>query len=204
MQDIRNIEGIIVPVATPMNTDESLDRVGLDSLVDYVIQGGVSGIFALGTTGEFPMFSDEERREVLEALMESINGRVPVLVGVAAPGTRRAVAYCKEAEAIGAAAVVVAAPYYYKLPEAEAGLKYFGTIARSTSLPVFLYNIPALTQMALGMDTVQRLAELPNVVAMKDSSSDFTYFARLIHRLKEAKLQLFQGNECHLLASLEL
>ena len=203
MTDVRNLEGIIVPVATPMNADRSVDQAGLKAQVNHVLDGGVVGIFVMGTTGEFPMLSDAERVTVIETVMAAVNGRVSVLVGVAAPGTARALAYCRQGEALGADALVAAAPYYYKLRGAVEGYEYFAEIARSTSLPVFLYNIPSYTQMPLDMETIQRLAELPNVVGMKDSSSDFTFFCRLAHKLNRGKdLRLYQGNECHLLASL--
>ena len=200
------LEGIIVPLVTPLNRDGSLDTHSLRAITRHVLAGGVAGLFVLGSTGEFPLLCPEDRPRIIATVLEETQGRVPVLAGVSAPGTAQALTYCREAEALGVAAVVATAPYYYRLHDAVEGYQHFRAIAEGTALPVFLYNIPQFTQMSLALDTVQRLAELLNVVGMKDSSSDFTYFARLCLRLKRdrSRLGLYQGNECHLLASLAL
>jgi 2-dehydro-3-deoxy-D-pentonate aldolase len=171
--------GIVPPLVTPLVDRDTLDEPGLGRLLTHVLDGGVSGVFILGTTGEAPSLSYPLRRRMITRVCELVQKRVPVLVGVTDTSfveTIRLAEYAKEA---GAAAVVLAAPYYFPAGQTEL-ISYVEHIAAELPLPLMLYNMPELTKVWFEIDTVRRLAQLENIVGVKDSSGDLKYFEQLI------------------------
>ena len=169
------LTGIIPPMVTPLRERDELDVPGLERLIERILAGGVSGLFILGTTGEGPSLSYRLRREVIERTCRQVNGRVPVLVGITDTAFVESVNVAKQSAAAGAAAVVLAPPYY--LPEAQPELReYLGHLLPELPLPLFLYNMPALTKVHIEAETIRWALEQPRIIGLKDSSGDLNYF----------------------------
>ena len=190
------LEGLIVPLITPLNPDESLDEAGLERMVEYVIKGGVSGIFVLGSSGEFPGLSDTTKQRLVRAVKAQIGDRdVSLLVGIARAGTRHTLNEGRTLAPLGADAIVVTAPYYFWYSQAEL-IKHFFTIARGLDVPTVLYNIPSMVKMSLEPDTVARLAEEPSIIGLKDSAGDMTRFQKYIDIARQnSHFDICQGAE---------
>ncbi|MEI7684451.1 MAG: 4-hydroxy-tetrahydrodipicolinate synthase [Planctomycetota bacterium] len=166
------IRGIIPPVATPMQDNEDLDIPRLKWFLDHLINAGVHGIFVLGTNSEFYAMDEDEKQRVIATAVEHVRGRVPVYAGTGAESTREAIRLTKMAEREGAQGVSVITPYFVLPSQAEIA-DHYRRIAECTSLPVVLYNNPATCGgVKIEVETVARLAEIPNIVAIKDSSGD--------------------------------
>lgn len=175
----RPLRGVIPPMVTPLRDRDTLDVEGLERLVEHILAGGVHGLFILGTTGEAPSLSYRMRRELVERTCRLVNGRVPVLSGITDTSFVESVRMADFAAQAGAAAAVVASPYYFPASQSEL-TGYLEQLAAEISLPLFLYNMPSHTKLSFGVETVRRAVELPNVVGLKDSSGDMIYFQRLI------------------------
>jgi len=186
------LRGIYTAMVTPMTADEEVDLPTLKTFVDYLIEeGGVHGLIPLGSTGEYYALSAEERRTVLQTTIEAANGRVPVMAGANAGSTREVVSYCKEAEQLGAAGALLAAPYY-SLPTSEELFEHFRVIAESINLPIMLYNYPGRTGVDMSPDLVVRLAELDNIQYIKESTGDLTRVSEIIRRCGD-NIRVFCG-----------
>ena len=173
----RPITGIIPPLVTPLQDRDSLDVAGLEHLLEHVLSGGVTGLFILGTTGEGPSLSHPLRRELIGRVCRQVNRRVSVLVGITDTSFVESVSLARHATEAGADAVVAAPPYY--LPEAQPELQeYLDHLVPELPLPLFLYNMPALTKVSIERETIQRAMENPLIVGLKDSSGDMDYFRR--------------------------
>ena len=167
-------QGIVPPVLTPFDPDENVDTRALAAQLDYLIGAGVHGVFVLGSQGEFFALDADEKRRVAEAAVEHVAGRAPVYVGTGAVTTREAVALAKMAETAGADAISVITPYFVSPSQAEL-YDHFRAVAEAVQLPTILYTNPGRTGgLNVSPDTVARLAELPNMVGIKDSSGDLT------------------------------
>ena len=166
------VRGIIPPVATPMLANEDLDIPRLKWFLDHLITSGVHGIFVLGTNSEFYALDEKEKQQVIATAVEHVRGRVPVYAGTGAETTREAVRLTKMAEKEGANGVSVITPYFI-LPNQQEIYDHYRRIAENTSLPVVLYNNPATCGgVKIDVETVARLAEIPNILGVKDSSGD--------------------------------
>src|SRR3989440_3438492 len=166
------IHGIIPPVATPMQANEDLDLPRLKWFIDHLISSGVHGIFVLGTNSEFYALDEREKQEVVATAVAHVNRRVPVFAGTGAETTREAVRLTKMAEREGVDGVSVITPYFI-MPNQQEIFDHYRRIAEQTKLPVVLYNNPSTCGgLTIGVETVARLAEIPNILAIKDSSGD--------------------------------
>jgi 4-hydroxy-tetrahydrodipicolinate synthase len=148
-------------------------------MVEFQIQHGVSGLVPCGTTGETPAMSEAEDRVVVETVVRVTNGRVPTIAGTGSNSTDMAIKYTKMAQEVGADASLQVAPYYNK-PTQEGLFRHFAAIAESTDLPLVLYNIPGRTGVTISAETMARLAEIPNVVGVKDSTLSMNMIADVI------------------------
>lgn len=179
MDLLRPLRGLINPMATPLATPDQLDVAGVERLVPHILAGGVSALFILGTTGEGPSLSHRTRRELIERVTRLAGTKVPVLVAITDTSRQESVELANFAAEQGASGLVLAAPYYYPMTQADlAG--YVERLAPELPLPFFLYNMPSHTKVDFEPDTVRRLADLPNVHGLKDSSGDLDYF-RSVH-----------------------
>ena len=164
------INGVIPPLITPLADRDTLDLEGLERLIERLIAGGVSGLFALGTTGEAPSMSYRLRRELIERVCAQVDGRVPVLAGVTDTAFVESVALAKVAAEAGAAALVLTTPYYFPAGQTEL-TDYIGHFVPELPLPLMLYNMPALTKVWFEIDTLRRLAENPPQASLARSRS---------------------------------
>ena len=174
----RPIRGIIPPVLTPLADRDRLDEGSFHRLLNYLIEGGSSALFILGSTGESPGLSGRLRRDVLDFACATVAGRVPVLVGITDTSFVESLRLAEYAAEVGASALVVSPPCYYNLSQ-SAFLGYLERLTPLLPLPVYLYNIPSLTKLMITPETVRKAACLPNVCGLKDSSGDRDYFARV-------------------------
>src|ERR1700756_1199200 len=166
------IRGIIPPVATPMQSNEDLDLPRLKWFLDHLIAEGVHGIFVLGTNSEFYGMDEREKQEVIATAVAHVRGRGPVFAGPGAETTREAVRLTRMAEKEGVQGVSVITPYFV-LPSQQEIYDHYRRIAEATRLPVVLYNNPSTCGgLKIDVDTVARLAEVPNILGVKDSSGD--------------------------------
>ncbi len=173
------MEGIYTPNITPIDAKGRVDEDTLCAYVDWLIERGVHGLYPNGSTGEFTRFTAQERRRIIEVLMQHVNGRVPILAGAAEANVRETIDACEAYGAMGVRAVAIVAPFYYKLGP-EAVYQYFKEIGDHVSVDVTLYNIP-LFASPIDVPTVRRLAaECPRIVGIKDSSGDIPHMMRMI------------------------
>src|SRR5262249_16447389 len=164
------IRGIIPPVATPMQANEDLDLPRFRWFLDHLINSGVHGVFVLGTNSEFYALDENEKQQVIATAVEHVRSRVPVYAGTGAETTPEAVRLTKMAAKEGANGVSVITPYFV-LPNQQEIFDHYRRIAEATKLPVVLYNNPATCGgVKIDVDTVARLAEIPNILGVKDSS----------------------------------
>src|SRR5437868_8220360 len=166
------IRGIIPPVATPMHANEDLDLPRLKWFLDYLIDEGVHGIFVLGTNSEFYALDEKEKQAVIATAVEHVRGRVPVYAGTGAESTREVVRLTRMAEKEGVQGVSIITPYFV-IPNQQEIFDHYRRIAEATAVPVILYNNPATCGgVKIEVDTLARLAEIPNILGVKDSSGD--------------------------------
>jgi len=178
-------EGIITPMVTPVIDRMTLDVEGQKKLLDHLINGGVSGVFLMGTTGEGPSLSYRLRRELIKLTCDHVAGRVPVFVSITDTCIEEALELAKYSKQCGASYIVSALPYYLGLTQDEM-VKFYTTLADNVELPLFLYNIPSQTKLMMSVQTVKTLAAHPNIIGMKDSSGNGTYFNTLLAEVKAA------------------
>jgi len=172
-------KGIIPAVITPLTNDGRLNEKALRKLLNYLIDGGVHGLFVVGTTGEFYGLTPEEKRDIFNITMDETKGRVPVYAGTNGITTRETVMLTQLAEKCGVDAVSVLTPMFLT-PTQDQLIKHYKTIAENTNLPVVMYNNPPKTSVSLTPATVAKLAEVRNIVGIKDSSGDLTVTAEYI------------------------
>jgi len=172
------LRGIIPPMVTPLVDKDQLDIEGLERLINHILEGGVHGLFVLGTTGEAPSLSYRLRRELIQRSCREVGGRVPVLVGITDTSFAESVHIARLAADAGAAAVVLAPPYYFPAGQPEL-LEYLMHLTPQLPLPLFLYNMPSHTKLFFEPETVRKAADIPSIVGLKDSSGNMIYFHQL-------------------------
>lgn len=187
------LSGSIVAIVTPMTADGSLDLPGLKALIDWHVAEGTDGIVIVGTTGESPTVDVGEHCRLIEAAVEYAAGRVPVIAGTGGNATREAIELTERAKAAGADYSLSVVPYYNK-PTQEGLYRHFKAIAESTDLPVILYNVPSRTVADLANETVLRLAEVKNIVGIKESTSNIERVTDLMRRMPKG-FMVFSGND---------
>ena len=178
------LKGSLVALITPMNQDGSINYEQLHDLIDWHIENGTDGIVAVGTTGESATLPVEEHLAVIEATVKHVNKRVPVIAGTGANNTVEAIALSKAAEQAGADYTLSVVPYYNK-PSQEGIYQHFKTIAEATSIPMVIYNVPGRTVVSMSNDTILRLAEIPNIVGVKEASGNIGKNIELINSVPE-------------------
>ncbi len=184
--------GIYTALVTPMTPDEEVDHQTLAEFINYQIEeGGVHGVIPLGSTGEYYALSAQERAEVLKTTIQTVSGRVPVVAGTNAGSTREVIQYCRQAEKLGASGVLLAPPYY-SLPRSDEISEHFRAVNDAIDIPIMLYNYPGRVGVDMLPDLIERLAELPRVQYVKESSGDITRTSEIIRRLGD-RITVFCG-----------
>jgi len=177
----KELKGVLVALATPFAPDGSVDQQQLRAVVDHTIDGGVHGVVACGSTGEFSALTADERRVVVETVIDQTAGRVPVVAQTGSTSTAEAIELSRHAEAAGADVVMPVAPFYEALSLAET-TTYLRTVADAVQVPVMLYNLPAATGVNLEPDVVAGLArDVQNIRYIKNTTPDMAQSAQLIH-----------------------
>ena len=177
------LKGVIPPMVTPLRGDGSLDVEGVKRLVDHILEGGVHGLFLLGTTGEAPDLTYEVRRDLVKTVCEYVKS-VPILVGITDTVFAESVKMAKWAKECGAAAVVAAPPYYFAAGQPEL-IAYYTKLADLSPLPLYLYNMPSQVKVMIEVKTVVELSKHKNIVGLKDSSGNIGYFNACRYHLRE-------------------
>ena len=172
------VRGVVVPILTPLKPDESVDTASLRRLVNFLIDGGVDGIWASGTTGEFAALSDRERLISMETVVDEVSGRVPVIGNVSGSSTQMSVDLALSAQEMGLTAVAATPPYYYPSGQDEL-LEHYSYIRERVGLPLWVYNIPQTVKTAVAPGTIATLASRDMVVGVKDSSGTGELLAEL-------------------------
>ena len=186
-------------LVTPFTRDGDISEEGYKQVIDYTIDKGVTGVVALGTTGEFSYLRTEERKKMLKLTIEYVDGRVPIIAGTGQHSTRATVELTKFAADLGCDASLVISPYYLR-PADKGYYEHYEEVARKGNLPILLYNIPQCTLGVLNSNVVEDLAELDNVVGIKDSSGSVPYILELIQKLK-GKIEVIIGADENFLSA---
>lgn len=196
--------GIIPPVLTPLLDGDTLDRQGLDNVLERLLTGGVQGLFLLGTTGEGPSLSYRLRRELVTHALKSIGSRVPVMIGITDTSIEESLRMADFAAENGAQAVVLAPPYYHPISQNDL-FAYLEKIAERLPLPAFLYNMPSHCKTWYEIDTLRRVFDIPKYIGLKDSSDDMDYFKKAAELIvPQERLTLLVGPEDKLPYALSL
>ncbi|MCE5180078.1 MAG: dihydrodipicolinate synthase family protein [Porphyromonadaceae bacterium] len=189
------LSGIITPLVTPLLDNDTLDKEGLERLIEHTLEGGVHGIFILGTTGEAPSLSFSLREEMIKQTSKILKGRLPLLVGISDTSLSDSVRLSYSAAEYGADAVVSASPYYYAIAQPEL-IDFYEALIPKIALPIYLYNMPTHTKVTFAPSTVYQLSENEKVLGFKDSSANGTYLQSIIHIMGEKKgFSIFVGPE---------
>ena len=194
------ITGSIVAIVTPMHEDGSLDLAGMRRLVDFHVQEGTDAICVVGTTGESPTVDIDEHHELIRLVVEQAAGRVPVIAGAGANSTAEAIELTQFAKEAGADAALSVVPYYNK-PTQEGLYRHFRAIAEAVDIPVILYNVPGRTVADMSNETTLRLAEIPNVVGIKDATGNIDRIGELIARAPQG-FAVYSGDDASACAAI--
>jgi 2-dehydro-3-deoxy-D-pentonate aldolase len=196
--------GLIPAMVTPFDERGEVDLRATEAVVDRFIEAGVDGITALGSNGEFSHLTGDERRSFAEEVAKIVAGRVPLVIGVGASGTKEAVELARHAEGVGADGVLVVPPFYWKVGE-EALFKHFAAVAESVDIPMLLYNFPMLTGLDLSPGLIARVAaEYPNVSGLKDTVTEYSHTVSVLREVKPVRddFSVLAGFEDQILPSL--
>lgn len=193
--------GIVPAMITPLQNSERVNEKALRRLIDFLIDGGIHGIFAAGTTGEFYALSDGEYRRLLEITKDQVSGRVPIYAGANSITTRDAVRLAEIAENVGVDALSVLTPMFIS-PNQEEVYEYFRDIAKSTKLPIILYDNLPKTHVHIKPETVSKLADIKNIVGIKDSTGDMTVTEEYIRLTQDKDFHVMMGRDTLILAAL--
>ena len=204
MFKVEELAGVLPALVSPLKKDGSVDQAAIPRLVKHVLDGGVNGLLALGSTGETASLDETSRRQVLEAVVKAAGGRVPVLCGVAQSHLAAARAELEAAARLGADAALVAPPFYYPMDQPGV-LSFFRELAERSALPIFLYHIPQFTKVVAEPATVAALAREGTIAGIKDSSRDFEYFEGVCIATRDLPgFRIFTGSDTMLLPSLAM
>ena len=191
-----NFKGVVVPIVTPLTPQESVDVTSLRRLVNYLIDNGVHGIWAAGTTGEFAALRDDQRLLVIETVVDEARGRIPVVGNVSAAGTRAAIELTSALQQSGVDGIAATPPYYYHYGQQEL-LAHYRSIHEASSTPLWVYNIPSTAKLTVEAGTIAQLATEGTVVGIKDSSGAGENLAQLVVLCRQRGIRM-----CRLLGSI--
>lgn len=192
------IKGSIVAIVTPMHEDGSLDFAAFRALIDFHIEQGTDGIVVVGTTGESPTVDVQEHEELIRVAVEHAAGRIPIIAGTGANSTSEAIELASFSKKVGADASLTVVPYYNK-PTQEGLYQHFKTIAEAVDMPHILYNVPGRTSCDMSNDTVLRLAQIPNIVGIKDATGNIERGSDLLLRAPR-DFAIYSGDDASTLA----
>lgn len=184
---------LITAMITPFTETGEIDDTRLTSMVNHLIETGTTAIVACGTTGESPTLTHAEKLHVFAQTLKAVDGRIPVIAGTGGNDTKESERLSKEAESLGVQGLLLVAPYYNR-PSQEGLVAHFSKIANAVDVPIMLYNIPGRCGVNIDVDTILRLAEVPNIFAVKEASGDFVHISRLAAK-KPDDFLLYSGDD---------
>jgi len=193
-------EGIIAPILTPLTAEEKFNEKELRSQINRLINAGISGIFALGTNGEFYAFSKEEKIEIIKVTVDEVKGRVPVYAGTGCITTQETIELSKIAKELGVDVLSIISPYFAGISQDDL-YRHFSSVAEAVDLPILLYNIPARTGNNIDYTTVKKLAKYENIIGIKDSSGNFDNTLKYIENT-DPRLSVLAGSDSLILWTL--
>jgi 4-hydroxy-tetrahydrodipicolinate synthase len=194
MKDKTKLNGTGVAIVTPFHNYGTIDFGSLERLLNFIIDGGVDFIVALGTTSEAPTLTDDEKAAVMDIVLETVNGRIPVVMGMGGNSTQAIVSKIKKTDFTGIDAILSVAPYYNK-PNQRGIYNHFKAISASSPVPIILYNVPGRTSSNISAETTLNLArDFDNIVAIKEASGDFTQIMDIL-REKPEGFEVFSGDD---------
>lgn len=199
-RDPLSLHGIVPPTVTAFDEDESVDYEATAAHARFVVENGCHGVVALGTNGEFPLLTPEERRGVVESVTEEV-ASVPVIAGVGAPSTHETVNLATHAQSAGADGVMVVTPYYYPLDDTGT-IQHYRRVTEAVDVPVYVYHIPSKTGNEISLSTLDELAALEGIAGVKDSSKDVPWLGQAIDR--NPGLTFMAGSDSLLFPGLEV
>ncbi|HEY3129860.1 MAG TPA: dihydrodipicolinate synthase family protein [Acidobacteriota bacterium] len=188
------LKGIIVPIGTPLDSDERIDEKGLRRLTRYLVDGGVHGLLVNGTMGGFAHLEKSELVRALEIILEEVQGKVPVIANVGETGTKRAIQTAREFEALRPDYLSILSPFYFLMTQQE--LKdFFQEVSAAVRTPCLIYNNPITTKNNLELGTIIELSSMPNIVGIKDSDQDFEKWVRLVDSVRGTEFAVLVGTD---------
>jgi 4-hydroxy-tetrahydrodipicolinate synthase len=187
------LKGSLVAIVTPMQDDGRIDLARFKSLIDFHVAEGTDGIVVVGTTGESPTVNFDEHKDLIRKAVEYAAGRVPIVAGTGANSTAEAIELTQSAKSAGAAACLSVVPYYNK-PSQEGLYRHFRAVAEAVDIPLILYNVPGRTVADLSNETTLRLAQVPNIVGIKDATGNIERGTDLINRVPES-FAVYSGDD---------
>ncbi|WP_156289116.1 4-hydroxy-tetrahydrodipicolinate synthase [Oceanobacillus salinisoli] len=188
-----NFGQVLTAMVTPFDGNGKIDYKQTGLLIDYLLENGSDGFIVGGTTGESPTLTTEEKLELFRFTVNAVNKRVPVIAGTGSYSTADSIALTKKAEAIGVDGILLVAPYYNK-PNQEGIYQHFSAIAKETSLPVMLYNIPGRSVINIDTSTVVKLSQIDNIVSLKEAGLDLDQVAEIIENT-DNRFSVYSGND---------
>ncbi|AYJ88790.1 MULTISPECIES: 4-hydroxy-tetrahydrodipicolinate synthase [Bacillus] len=198
-----NIQGIIPAILTPLTEKEHFHPEVATQLVNRLIDSGVHGIFALGTNGEFHLFSEEEKLQIAETVVNAVGRRVPVFIGAGENSTEATIRLSNKLADLGVDVLSIITPYFVA-PTQEELYEHFRHISENVNIPILLYNIPSRTGVSLAPETVARLSALPNVLGIKDSSGNIENIKAYLDVTKDEDFVVLAGTDSLILDTLKL
>jgi len=191
------LEGTIVAMITPFTRDDGVDEAGIRQNINYLIERGVSGLLIAGTTGESATITHEEQRIMMEILVDEVDGRVTTIAGAGSNSSKEALGLVKHAHNVGADAALVITPYYNK-PQPHGLYEHYKMLAESVDIPIIVYNVPSRTGTDIDVDTIGKVAQIDNIVAIKEASPDVDKVSMIIKKLEDLGIDDFEvisGND---------
>lgn len=198
---MHDFHGIVPAIVTPMHEDESINLSELKNQVRRQIQAGVHGLFVAGTNGESYILTEAEKLAILETTVAENNGKLPVYMGTGGVGTKETIALSQKAASIGANVLSVITPYFAALSQKEL-YEHYEALAKSVDIPIIVYNMPARTGVSILPETLEKLAKLPNIIGVKDSSGNFDNILQYIE-CTDNNFAVLSGNDSLVLWTLQ-
>jgi len=197
------LEGVIPAMVTLFKDNLEVDEEAVRSQVDYLIEGGVYGILAIGSLGEFVHLKREERKRIAEVVIDQANGRVPIIVGVGSTSTEESIDLAKHAKDVGADAVLLQPPYYFKYDE-DTLYEHYKEVVVKSDIPLVIYNYPAAVGLDLSPELITRLAEIEEIVGLKDTTTSITHIQRVLYLARKVRedFKVLSGSDDLLLPNL--
>lgn len=192
------LEGTIVAMVTPFDSEDGVDQTGMRENINYLIERGVEGLLAAGTTGESATITHEEQRKMMDILVDEVAGRVKAIAGAGSNSTKESLSLVKYAEKAGADAALVITPYYNK-PQPHGLYQHYKLLTESSDIPIIIYNVPSRTGTDIDVETIGKVSQLDNIIAIKEANPDLDKVSQIQKKLEELgnrdDFQIISGND---------